>query len=130
MPQVLKNKLPPLNINDHSIGKVISKIRKKRGLTQLELARKIGITRTALSAYESGRVRLYDEMIARFALALNISTDILLGLKKNDILTHNTDFKITKRVKELEALPLSEQKKILDHIKDLADKNNMENQFL
>lgn len=130
MPQVLKKELPPLNISDHSIGEIIAKIRKKRGLTQLELAEKIGITRTALSAYESGRVRLYDEMIARFALALNVSTDILLGLKKNDILVHDTNFKITKRVKELEALPLSEQKKILDHIKDLAYKNNLKNQFL
>ena len=38
MPQVPKKELPPLKISDKSIGEIIAKIRKQRGLTQLELA--------------------------------------------------------------------------------------------
>ena len=89
----------------------------------------IGITRTALSAYESGRVRLYDEMIARFAIALNVSTDTLFGLKDENILAQDTNLKLTKRLKELEELPPADQKKILEHIKDLRAMNELkENQ--
>ena len=54
---------------------------KKKKLTQKELADKIGISRILVWNYENGRLRLYDEMVKRFAIALEVSTDYLLGLK-------------------------------------------------
>ena len=77
-----KPDLPSLELkNSTPIGKRIAKIRKRIGLTQEELGKKIGIKRFMVSDYELGRVRLYDEMVARFAIALEVTTDYLLGLK-------------------------------------------------
>jgi len=77
-----KPDLPPLDFkNNTPIGKRIAKIRKGLGLTQEELGKKIGIKRFMVSDYELGRVRLHDEMVARFAIALNVSADYLVGLK-------------------------------------------------
>ena len=81
MPQKSKFKLKPLTIGKETIGKRIAKIRKEKGLTQLELANEIGITRSHVSKYEIGWIRLYDEMLIRFAIALNVSLDYLVGLK-------------------------------------------------
>lgn len=81
MPQKCKNELKPLNISNESIGKRIARIRKSKKLTQEQLARKIGITRSRLSKYEIDRIRLYDEMVTRFAIALEVSADEILGLK-------------------------------------------------
>ncbi len=116
MPQVPKKQLPPLEISDKKTGEIIAKIRKQRGMTQAELAEKIGITRVALSAYENGRVRLYDEMLARFALALDVSSDILLGFQKDQKLTKDTNLKTVKRINEIENLPPAKRKSLLDII--------------
>ena len=77
-----KPDLPPLDLrNGETIGERIAKMRKELGLTQDELGKKIGIKRTMVSDYEIGRAKLYDEMITRFAIILEVSTDYLLGLK-------------------------------------------------
>ncbi len=101
MPQVPKKQLPPLEISDKKTGEIIAKIRKQRGMTQAELAEKIGITRVALSAYENGRVRLYD---------------ILLGFQKDQKLTKDTNLKTVKRINEIENLPPAKRKSLLDII--------------
>ena len=76
-----KPDLPPLNICKQPIGHRIAMIRKKKGLTQQNLADKIGISRSLLSNYEVTRNRLYDEMLIRFAVALDVSLDYLVGFK-------------------------------------------------
>jgi DNA-binding XRE family transcriptional regulator len=81
MPQKPKENFIPLNLCDETLGQRIARIRKKRKLTQKELADKIGITRSRLSNYEIDRNRLYDELLIRFAIALDVSLDYLVGLK-------------------------------------------------
>ena len=81
MPQKTKFKLKPLNISNETIGERIARIRKEKGFTQTELAKEIGITRSHVSKYEVGWIRLYDEMLIRFAIALDVSLDYLVGLR-------------------------------------------------
>ena len=120
MPRVPKQKLPPLNPQKETIGNRIAKIRKKRGLTQKELAEKIGIDRTVVANYENNRIRLYDEMVARFSLALNVSSDEILGLQKpNSKNTQTPSLRITKRINAIEKLPENRKKSILRTIDDL-----------
>lgn len=118
----MTTKLPPIE-QINQIGKRISIFRKQQGLSQKELAERIGINRTLLTDYEIGRLHLNDEMIVRLSIALGISSDAILGLSKSN--SKEPDLKITRRLKELENLPPSDQKKILDHIKDLVDKNKL-----
>jgi ribosome-binding protein aMBF1 (putative translation factor) len=68
MPTIPKGKLPPLELTDESIGERIARLRKHQGLTQQQLGEKIGISFNIVSDYERGRLRLYDEMVSRFAL--------------------------------------------------------------
>jgi transcriptional regulator with XRE-family HTH domain len=74
-------KLPPVDLGDEAFGERLARIRKDRGHTQVELAEKIGIIQPVLSDYERGRLRPYAEMVARLAIALDVSSDALLGLK-------------------------------------------------
>ncbi len=73
--------LPPVDLGDEAFGDRLARVRKDKGLTQVELAEKIGIIQPALSDYERGRLRPYAEMVARIAIALDVSADALLGLK-------------------------------------------------
>ena len=121
MPRKLKKELPPVDLGQETIGEKIAFFRKQQGYTQKELADMIGIERTLVTEYETGRVRLYDEMIARFALSLNVSTDEILGLKQNgDQKKFSPRLKIIRRLHKIEQLSVNKQKNILRTIDALV----------
>ena len=113
MPHPRKEKLPELNLSQ-SIGENISRIRKSRGLTQIELGELIGINQYQISDYEIGRLHLSDEMIIRFAKALKTSSDEILGLKDSEI--EEPSLRLTKRLVKIETLSEADQKSLLKTI--------------
>lgn len=116
MPQRSKYKLKKQNLSKDSLGERIAKFRKEKGLTQIELAKAIGITQTLISAYERGRLRPNYEIIAGFAQALEVTTDELIGLKQSKTTTKKTSLKILKRLNKIEKLPPSQQRALLQTI--------------
>lgn len=123
MPSVPKFKLPPLDLPE-AVGERISSIRKERGLNQAALADLVGVSRKLVSDYETGRVRLYDEMVIRFAMALGVTTDNLLGVDIESSSSSQPSLRFTRRFKELEQLPEPKKKKILNTLDDLIRANS------
>jgi transcriptional regulator with XRE-family HTH domain len=74
MPRKSKLKLPPIDLGSESLGQRIARLRKEKGYTQVELAKKMGIVRVLVSDYERERIRPHYEMIIRLALALDVTT--------------------------------------------------------
>ncbi len=62
-----------------AIAERIAALRRGRGITQVELAQKLGVPQGMLSKYENGEVLLHAELLAQFADALDVSADDLLG---------------------------------------------------
>jgi ribosome-binding protein aMBF1 (putative translation factor) len=54
------------------VGNLLSAARLKSGLTQKQLAEKVGIKQNMISDYEKGRRPLTKKMASRFAAALNV----------------------------------------------------------
>lgn len=107
-------KLPPLKLAHGSVGGRIATVRKARGMTQTELAERIGIIQALVSDYESGRRRLYAEMIIRIAKVLKVSTDELLGVKPARLNGEGrVSLKLGRRMQRIEALPTAKQKALL-----------------
>jgi len=116
MPRKSRLKLPPLNLGKESNGQRLARLRKERGYTQIELAEKTGIPQTLITDYERDRLRLHAEMVVRFAQALEVSADELLGLngaKKNG---EKTSLRLLRRTKRIAELPSSQQKTLLKTI--------------
>ncbi|MBR2466529.1 MAG: helix-turn-helix transcriptional regulator [Clostridia bacterium] len=99
----------------HSIGKTIKELRKSRGLTQEELAEKIGVTAQAVSKWEN-EIGMPDlSQIVPLAHVFGVSTDTILGtgdIKKNDDISE-----ILKRAQSKLKFPLS--------VECLTDKYNV-----
>lgn len=53
--------------------------RRREGLSQIEFAKRLGVTPHTVANYESGRTAPTMEIVIRIAHVLNISTDQLLG---------------------------------------------------
>jgi transcriptional regulator with XRE-family HTH domain len=124
MPQPRKKPQPIDNTSAQSIAKRIKAFRQKRGYTQAELADLVDITREAIAAYESGRVRLMDDMIVRFSKALDVSSDELLGITLSKTATGTAPLRVTRRLRELESLPEPKRKVILKVLDDLIRANS------
>lgn len=125
MPQPRKNQPSSIDLTDSDlIGSQIKRSRLKRGLSQAELAAQVGLSREAIAAYESGRVRLLDDMIARIAIALSVSADVLLGLKPIPNDEEKSALRLTRRLRELDRLPEQKRKAILKTLDDLIRANS------
>jgi transcriptional regulator with XRE-family HTH domain len=117
MPKLRNYRLIPINLeNKEPRGKRLARIRKERGLTQKDLADKIGITRSVIMDYERGKNHMYDEVIIRLAIILGVTADELLGLKNNKSQLNSHSLKVIKRINEIEKLPPLKQKKALENI--------------
>ncbi|MGL1894354.1 MAG: helix-turn-helix domain-containing protein [Spirochaetaceae bacterium] len=124
MPKRIHKELTKIKYSDgETVGQRITEIRKVRGYTQVELAEKIGIARDLLSSYELGRVRIYDEMIYRLALILEVSTDRLLGFEKREEVAESVSLRYTRRIKQIETLPEHKIRMILKMIDDSIKAN-------
>lgn len=65
-----------------NFGKRLKNLRLQNNLTQLQLAEKLGLTKSVISAYENGlRMPSYDILIA-IARIFKVTTDYLLGAEK------------------------------------------------
>jgi transcriptional regulator with XRE-family HTH domain len=114
---------PEIDLGHESLGERIARIRKDRGFTQAELADQMGIIQKLVSDYERDNIRPHPEMLARFALALEVSADELIGLRKIKTSRTISNRRLLRRLKEIEALPKKVQDTIIDMI-DLALSNN------
>jgi transcriptional regulator with XRE-family HTH domain len=115
MPAKAKYNLPEQDVITKRIGQNITAARKRQGLTQEELAQKIGITQQLLSHYEVGRLKLSSDMLVQFILALKVSADELLGLRVPKQESH-PKLKLMKRLYEIDELSPSQQKALLKNI--------------
>jgi transcriptional regulator with XRE-family HTH domain len=60
------------------MGKKIQRAREERGMTQMDLARALGITQAALSNYELGKRRLYLHQIEELSQVLQKNIDYFI----------------------------------------------------
>mgnify|MGYP001031258142 FL=1 len=63
-------------------GNTLRTLRRKEDMTQAELAQKLDVTKSVISAYENGlRLPSYDILI-HISRIFRVSTDYLLGLER------------------------------------------------
>jgi transcriptional regulator with XRE-family HTH domain len=116
MPKVSRFKLSPVDFGGETLGERIARIRKERGFTQVELASRIGIIQTIISATESDGRKLSAEMAVRFAQALDVSMDELLGPGRTSKRGRKPSRKILRRLEKIETLPRTQQTAVLKTI--------------
>lgn len=97
----------------YKIGQRIRKIRKAHGLSQEELAEKVGISTTHMSHIETGNTKLSLPVFVDIANALEVRTDDLLDSPSAATISVSLD-EITK---VLERCSAQEAKVIVDVVK-------------
>ena len=101
------------------IGERLSELRKDIGLSQGELAERLGLAASTISAYERGVNEPDDETKLRIAELFNISLDYLLGAIDEELPLHRrgvlqlprglSDESVTELKKYMELLALRDR---------------------
>lgn len=109
-----KRKTPATAKVEESVGQRLARLRKERGFTQVELAEKTGLIQALVSDYERGKLRLNAEILIRFARALEVSADEILGLDAAERQKATPrSRRIQRRLDALEKLPKRDQETVL-----------------
>jgi transcriptional regulator with XRE-family HTH domain len=107
------------------IGRKIQKAREEAGLSQEQLASRLGYTQAALSNYELGKRRLYLANIEQIAKELNKPLNYFLedaALTANAEPGEPRDETITEIIRLLSGLPAEERQYLLEYIKWRRDR--------
>jgi transcriptional regulator with XRE-family HTH domain len=103
-------------IDAKTIGKRLADIRRSRGVTQVEIAEKLGMTQALVSDYERGKLRLHGGLLVAFAKALRVSSDEILGLKDTNGQGPFKDRRFLKRLQQIEKLSKREKQLLIGTI--------------
>lgn len=69
------------------IADQIKHLREQSGMTQAELARKLGVTRSGVNAWEMGITVPSTQSIVELALLFGVSTDVLLDVSGGKVIS-------------------------------------------
>lgn len=61
-------------------------LRQARNMSQVELAKRLGVTKQSVSNWENDNIQPSIEMLMRIAEVLDVSTDYLLGLNSTRVI--------------------------------------------
>ncbi|ALO13852.1 HTH-type transcriptional regulator ImmR [Salinivirga cyanobacteriivorans] len=96
------------SLYDMSFGKTIATQRKKKGISQGQLAKMVGTISVTIGRYERNEIKPSIDIAVKIAEALEVSLDYLTGKT-----TFELDNSIIKRVVEIQNLPEEDKKHIL-----------------
>jgi transcriptional regulator with XRE-family HTH domain len=100
----------------HAFGNRLKEIRKRRGLSQVELAARLGLHQSLISQYERGYLRLHGALLVRLAQALDTTPDEILGGAATTTKETPLDRRFLRRLKRVEKLSPHQQKILLGTI--------------
>jgi transcriptional regulator with XRE-family HTH domain len=97
-----------------TLGGRIARLRREKGLTQIELAEHLHVSQPVISDYENDVIRLPADTVAQIAGILGASTDELLGLKAPSVLSGGIkNRRLYRRLQQIEKLPRRDQEALL-----------------
>ncbi len=82
------------------IGEKISSLRKKHNLSQTDLAKQVGVSRTIIGNYERNSNSPSIEILSKIATTFNVSIDFLVG--QGQLASYNKE--VLKRINDIENL--------------------------
>lgn len=103
-----------------AFGDRLAHARHLAGLTQEQLARKLGITQRVLSHWERAPVALRAEQLMALATALHVSADFLLGREPATPRTSGPAGKARRAFEQVSQLPRHQQQKIIEVVEALV----------
>ena len=109
----------PAKFTRSAFGERLFVARQQMGLSQMQLADKLGITQSTYAGWERRTTALKPEYISKIAVVLNVSADYLLGHVNGGHRKGGPIGKARRVFEEVSKLPRHQQQRILGIVEDL-----------
>jgi transcriptional regulator with XRE-family HTH domain len=109
----------PAKFTRSAFGERLFAARQQMGLSQMQLAEKLGITQSTYAGWERRTTALRPDFIAKIAGVLNVSVDCLLGRENGGHRQGGPVGKARRVFEEVSKLPRHKQQRILGIVEDL-----------
>lgn len=102
-------------------GKRLAQMRKRRGLTQVELGKSLNISQRMVAYYENDAKKIPTQLLPKLAKILGVSLEELLGGGEVPIVeAPKADKRLLKQLEKLEKLSVRDRRMVLRMIDTLA----------
>jgi transcriptional regulator with XRE-family HTH domain len=112
-PALGKTRDPLTEEGARAIGERLARLRKERGITQVEMAELLGASQGNVSDYERGEVRLHGELLVKLARILKVSADEILGLDASPPRRAPRDRRLLRRLQDVDRLSKRDREALL-----------------
>lgn len=112
-----------LVVSKKEIGSRIKLLRQEQGLTQVELADRLDMTQSNLSAIERGARGVTVHQVVRIAKALKASTDRILLVGASPQPIRRPSNRLLKQLQRIEELPARDQRLVVQLVEGLVTRS-------
>jgi transcriptional regulator with XRE-family HTH domain len=113
----MKNTDKSLVKEQPDFGRRMADARRRAGLTQVELAKMLGVNQQAVTFWERQNVALRAEQLRSLAEALNVSSDYLIGVSPHRNETNALPSgKIGRLFEQVSKLPRRQREKVVEFV--------------
>jgi transcriptional regulator with XRE-family HTH domain len=111
------------------IAERLGKVRREKGITQVEMAKKLKTTQSMYSRYESGEIRIYADTFLKLSQILGVTPNELYGVTKSgndatDPIEHSIPKRILRKLKGAENLTRAQQDSLIIVIEGIVSVGN------
>lgn len=115
-PKTKRTPRPPKDLA--VMGQILKQIRQRRGISQIDLGKRLGMPQRTISNYENAVSRIPSNLLPKFAAVLRVSVAELLGQKPTPGADKNRA--IWKFVDQVESLPPKDKRAVFRYVEALA----------
>lgn len=108
-------------------GERLTRIRKGRGMTQVDLGKKVGLSDRMIAYYEREDAQAPGPLLVQLAAALGVTTDELLGARPLRTKSDPRSARLMNRLKKIEHLPPADQRALLKVLDGLLARHGKTN---
>jgi len=109
-------------------GSKLTQLRKEAGLTQLELADEIGVSRRMIAYYEGESQHPPASLLPDLAQVLGVTTDELLGVAPLQRKSPSPSNRLLRRLQQIEKLKARERRQLLRIVDTFLENERLKKQ--
>lgn len=98
-------------------GQWVAELRKQNNITQVEMARDLGVSQQQIASYEAGRVKIPVSLLPKLAEVLATPIEELVGIEKQS--RRGPVSKLQQKIEVISHMPRSKQKFIIEMLEAL-----------
>jgi transcriptional regulator with XRE-family HTH domain len=106
-------------LTNREIGTKVAQFRKEAGLSQVQLAEKLGVVQSAVASYEIGRRSIPVTLLLPLSETLGVPVQAFFGLPENASGKPGPESRLEQKIQQLKRLPRSQQTTVLKMLEGL-----------